>query len=73
MDSKGTVSDTGFASPSASWFKPAITLAEIPKPALDLFVRRTGLAVDEVVSHINEAVRPYSFLQIPESRSRPNY
>ena len=51
-----TPTDKGFATPTASWFKSTITLEEIPKPALDLLMSRTGLPLDKVVPHVNEAV-----------------
>lgn len=56
-----TPTDKEFATPTASWFKSTITLEEIPKPALDLLMSRTGLPLDKVVPHINEAVSAVLF------------
>ncbi|KAL2036593.1 hypothetical protein N7G274_010689 [Stereocaulon virgatum] len=65
MSSNNTVTpDKPFTTPTASWFKPTITLDEIPKPALDLLMSCTGLPLDKIVSHVNEA-RAAAWLTAP--------
>ena len=56
MTSNVVLRDTEAMSSTNAWFKSAISLDEIPKPALELLIHYTSLAPDAIVSHLNTVV-----------------
>ena len=56
MTSNVMLRDTEAMSSTSAWFKSAISLDEIPKPALELLIHYTSLAPDAILSHLNTVV-----------------
>lgn len=62
MTSNVLLQDTEAMSSTTAWFRSAISLDEIPKPALELLMQYTSLAPNAIVSHLNTVVSCYSLV-----------
>lgn len=56
MTSNVVLRDTEAMSSTTAWFRSAISLDDIPKPALELLMQYTSLAPDAIVSHLTTVV-----------------